>query len=69
MSEPRWIYPFAEGSAEMRELLGNKGTNLAEITRVLGPERVPGGFTITTAACVAYMRGDEGGSTRTASTT
>ena len=56
MSEPRWIYPFADGSAEMRELLGNKGANLAEMTRVLGTERVPGGFTITTAACVEYMR-------------
>ena len=40
----------------MRELLGNKGANLAEMTRVLGAEKVPGGFTITTAACVEYMR-------------
>ncbi|MEK6328679.1 MAG: PEP/pyruvate-binding domain-containing protein, partial [Actinomycetota bacterium] len=40
----------------MRELLGNKGANLAEMTRVLGTEKVPGGFTITTAACVEYMR-------------
>src|SRR5215207_1529332 len=40
----------------MRELLGGKGANVAEMTRVLGPERVPGGFTITTEACVAYMR-------------
>ncbi len=59
LSEPRWIYPFAEGSAEMRELLGNKGANLAEMTRVLGADRVPGGFTITTAACVEYMRTGE----------
>ena len=59
MSEPRWIYPFAEGSAEMRELLGNKGANLAEMTRVLGTERVPGGFTITNAACEEYMRTGE----------
>src|SRR5215207_2818831 len=42
----------------MRELLGGKGANVAEMTRVLGPERVPGGFTITTEACVAYMRAD-----------
>src|SRR5215204_845050 len=42
----------------MRDLLGGKGANVAEMTRVLGPERVPSGFTITTAACVAYMRGD-----------
>jgi pyruvate,orthophosphate dikinase len=41
----------------MRELLGGKGANVAEMTRVLGPDRVPPGFTITTEACVAYMRG------------
>src|SRR5436305_10324786 len=41
----------------MRELLGGKGANVAEMTRVLGPERVPAGFTITTEACVAYMKG------------
>src|SRR6185503_5793001 len=40
----------------MRELLGGKGANVAEMTRVLGAERVPAGFTITTEACVAYMR-------------
>src|SRR4051812_31042866 len=42
----------------MRELLGGKGANVAEMTRVLGPERVPAGFTITTEACVEYMRHD-----------
>jgi pyruvate,orthophosphate dikinase len=52
----RWVYPFEDGSADMRKLLGNKGANLAEMTRVLGPEKVPGGFTVTTAACVEYMR-------------
>src|ERR671918_1182885 len=51
-----WVYDFAEGSREMRELLGGKGANVAEMTRVLGPQRVPAGFTITTEACVAYMR-------------
>jgi pyruvate, orthophosphate dikinase len=40
----------------MRELLGGKGANVAEMTRVLGADRVPAGFTITTEACVAYMR-------------
>jgi len=40
----------------MRELLGGKGANVAEMTRILGAERVPAGFTITTEACVAYMR-------------
>jgi pyruvate, orthophosphate dikinase len=49
------VYDFAEGSRDMRELLGGKGANVAEMTRVLGPERVPAGFTITTEACVAYM--------------
>src|SRR5918996_102660 len=42
----------------MRELLGGKGANVAEMTRILGEERVPAGFTITTEACVAYMRAD-----------
>jgi pyruvate,orthophosphate dikinase len=54
----KWIYDFDEGSREMRELLGCKGAGIAEMTRVLGPERVPAGFTITTEACVAYMRND-----------
>ncbi len=39
----------------MRDLLGGKGANLAEMTRVLGAERVPAGFVISTEACVAYM--------------
>src|SRR3954449_8854059 len=39
----------------MRELLGGKGANVAEMTRVLGEDKVPAGFTITTEACVAYM--------------
>jgi pyruvate,orthophosphate dikinase len=54
----KWVYEFSEGSREMRDLLGGKGANVAEMTRVLGPERVPAGFTITTEACVAYMRED-----------
>jgi pyruvate,orthophosphate dikinase len=49
------VYDFAEGSKEMRDLLGGKGANVAEMTRVLGPERVPAGFTITTEACVSYL--------------
>ena len=53
----QWVYDFAEGSRDMRELLGGKGANVAEMTRVLGAERVPAGFTITTDACVAYMQG------------
>jgi pyruvate, orthophosphate dikinase len=54
--ERKWVYDFAEGSRQMRDLLGGKGANVAEMTRVLGSERVPPGFTITTEACVAYMR-------------
>jgi pyruvate,orthophosphate dikinase len=56
MGKQQWVYDFAEGSKEMRELLGGKGANVAEMTRVLGAERVPAGFTITTEACVAYMK-------------
>ena len=52
------VYDFAEGSRDMRELLGGKGANVAEMTRVLGADRVPAGFTITTEACVAYMEAD-----------
>src|SRR6201991_1725011 len=52
----RWVYDFADGSRDMRDLLGGKGANVAEMTRVLGADRVPAGFTITTDACVAYMK-------------
>jgi pyruvate, orthophosphate dikinase len=54
----KWVYDFAEGSMDMRELLGGKGANVAEMTRVLGADKVPAGFTITTAACVEYMRAE-----------
>jgi pyruvate, orthophosphate dikinase len=54
----KYVYDFAEGSKDMRELLGGKGANVAEMTRVLGADRVPAGFTITTEACVAYMAAD-----------
>jgi pyruvate, orthophosphate dikinase len=53
------VYDFTEGSKDMRELLGGKGANVAEMTRVLGADRVPAGFTITTEACVAYMEGGD----------
>src|SRR3954466_1764624 len=60
MSEgQKWVYDFAEGSKDMRELLGGKGANVAEMTRVLGADKVPAGFTITTEACVAYMEGGQ----------
>ncbi|MGO9956983.1 MAG: pyruvate, phosphate dikinase [Solirubrobacteraceae bacterium] len=54
---PKWVYDFSEGSKDMRELLGGKGAGVAEMTRVLGAERVPPGFTISTEACVEYMQG------------
>ncbi|ADB51523.1 pyruvate, phosphate dikinase [Conexibacter woesei] len=53
-----FVYDFADGSREMRDLLGGKGANVAEMTRLLGADRVPAGFTITTEACVAYMQAD-----------
>ena len=59
MADEQWVYDFSEGSRDMRELLGGKGANVAEMTRVLGAERVPAGFTITTEACVAYMKADQ----------
>ncbi len=52
----RWVWDFADGSREMRDLLGGKGSGIAEMTRVLGAELVPVGFTITTEACVEFMR-------------
>ena len=48
-----WVYAFSEGSREMRDLLGGKGANVADMTRLGLP--VPPGFTITTAACIAYL--------------
>ena len=48
----KWIYLFSEGNADMRELLGGKGANLAEMTNLGLP--VPYGFTITTEACTQY---------------
>ena len=52
----QWVYDFADGSREMRDLLGGKGANLAEMTSLLGADVVPAGYTVTTEACVAYMR-------------
>lgn len=57
-AKTKWVYDFAEGSRELRDLLGGKGANVSEMMRILGPERVPAGFTITTEACVAYMEAD-----------
>ena len=48
----KWVYLFSEGDASMRELLGGKGANLAEMTKLGLP--VPQGFTISTEACTQY---------------
>ena len=53
----KYVYDFAEGSRDMRDLLGGKGANLAEMT-VLGLP-VPPGFVITTQACTTYLRTGE----------
>ena len=48
----KWVYMFTEGNADMRNLLGGKGANLAEMTNLGLP--VPQGFTVTTEACTQY---------------
>ena len=48
----KYVYLFTEGNADMRNLLGGKGANLAEMTNIGLP--VPQGFTITTEACTQY---------------
>ncbi len=48
----KWVYAFEEGNADMRNLLGGKGANLAEMTNLDLP--IPPGFTVTTEACTDY---------------
>ncbi|MCQ9903731.1 pyruvate, phosphate dikinase, partial [Staphylococcus aureus] len=50
----KYIYAFDEGQKSMKDLLGGKGANLSEMKRLGLP--VPDGFTITTAACIEYLR-------------
>ena len=52
MNGKKYVYLFNEGNAGMRNLLGGKGANLAEMTNLGIP--VPGGFTISTEACTKY---------------
>ena len=52
----KYVYLFSEGDASMRELLGGKGANLAEMTKIGLP--VPQGFTVTTEACTQYYEDD-----------
>ena len=54
--ESSWVVDFADGSRDQRDLLGGKGAGIAEMTHILGADLVPAGFTITTSACVEYMR-------------
>ena len=57
----KWVYTFgdgkAEGAAEMRDLLGGKGANLAEMANLGLP--VPPGFTITTEVCTYFYANDQ----------
>ena len=54
MSKKKYLYLFSEGNKDMREILGGKGANLAEMTNLGMP--VPQGFTITTEACTRYYQ-------------
>ena len=56
MTKAKFVYAFAEGNKDQKELLGGKGANLAEMTKLGLP--VPPGFTITTEACNAYIAND-----------
>ena len=53
----KYVYNFQEGNKDMKELLGGKGANLAEMTKIGLP--VPQGFTVTTEACNHYYENDE----------
>src|SRR5579875_3044964 len=53
----KYVYDFSEGNKDLKDLLGGKGANLAEMTRLGLP--VPPGFTITTEACQAYLKTGE----------
>jgi pyruvate,orthophosphate dikinase len=55
--QDKYVYRFSEGTREMKDLLGGKGSGLAEMSNLGLP--VPPGFTITTEACRAYMEADE----------
>ncbi|UZW12631.1 pyruvate, phosphate dikinase [Clostridium pasteurianum] len=57
MENKKYVYLFSEGNAKMRNLLGGKGANLAEMTRLGIP--VPQGFTVSTDACLKYYKNGE----------
>src|SRR5207248_9714443 len=52
----KYVYDFSEGNRDMKDLLGGKGANLAEMTNM--GLHVPPGFTISTEACLAYLKED-----------
>ena len=54
---PKYVYMFSEGNKDMKEILGGKGANLAEMTKIGLP--VPRGFTVTTEACTSYYENKE----------
>ena len=54
LTVPKYVYDFTEGNKDLKDLLGGKGANLAEMTNLGLP--VPPGFTITTEACRAYLQ-------------
>ena len=53
MEERKWVYSFSEGDSANKLLLGGKGANLCAMTQM--GLAVPPGFTVTTAACLAYL--------------
>ena len=53
-SATKWVYAFGEGDGSNKMLLGGKGANLCEMTRIGLP--VPPGFVVTTEACLAYLK-------------
>ena len=53
----KYVYMFSEGNKDMRNILGGKGANLAEMTNLGLP--IPQGFTISTEACLAYYQNEE----------
>ena len=61
MDDLKWVYDFSssstEGRKEMKNLLGGKGANLAEMSSLKLP--VPPGFTLTTEACIDFYKNDE----------
>ena len=62
MNKKNFVYLFSEGNASMRNLLGGKGANLAEMTNLEIP--VPQGFTVTTEACNKYYDDGQDNSNR-----